>query len=56
MKKSTIFFIFGGLFTILGALGGFAGEQMMFVENSNKMLLDMKNEIMNDEDEEDEEE
>ena len=55
MKKSTIMFIIGGLATIIGAAFGFAGEQMMFVENSNKMLLDMKDEIMNDDNDEDEE-
>ena len=50
MRKSVGLFMVGGIFTVLGCIFGFAGERQYTIEETDKMLTDMKEELMEDED------
>lgn len=52
MRKSTIWFIFGGILAIGSAITGFIGERIFFAEESAEAIEEMKDELLYGPDEE----
>lgn len=51
IKPSTLCFIIAGICALGSAIGGFLGDHLLVSEKTDAMLLDMKQEIMSDDDE-----
>lgn len=51
ISKSTICFIIAGICALGSAVGGFLGDHLLASEKTDAMLLEMKQEIMSDDDE-----
>lgn len=54
MKPSTLCFIIAGICALGSAIGGFLGDHLLASEKTDEMLLDMKKQIMDNDEDEDE--
>lgn len=46
MKKSTVWFIFGGVLAIGSAIVGFVGERIFFAEETAEAIEEMKDDLL----------
>ena len=52
MRKSTMWFIVGGIMAIGSAIAGFVGERIFFAEESAEAIEEMKDDLLYGPDEE----